>query len=88
MDCDLISYDLQDSEGPIICRKHYLPAYQRNMIFEIKYAPMFQSEACRRNTIKFAYILGSRDNKKPKIIISSGALDPFNLRSPTDIKFM
>lgn len=87
MECDLISYDLEE-EGPKLLRKYYALAYQRDIIFEIKYSPMFLSEACRCNSIKFAYTLTSRNRKKPKIIISSGALDPFHLRSPTDIKFM
>ncbi|XP_052870605.1 ribonuclease P protein subunit p30-like [Anopheles cruzii] len=81
--CDIITYN----SGTIqvrMNRKYYYLAVERNIVFEIKYAPAIVSSADRKRTIERSHRYHAYGKSK-NVIISSGAQDQFQLRSPYDI---
>ncbi|XP_053675585.1 ribonuclease P protein subunit p30 [Anopheles nili] len=83
MACDLITYSSAASHLKMN-RKFYYLAVDRNIAFEIKYAPAIINSNERKATIKRAHRYHSFGKSK-NVIISSNALNPFQLRSPYDI---
>lgn len=81
--CDLISYN-SDTIRLKIVRAHYLQAVTRNIYFEIKYAPAIIDSGERKSTIMRSHKY--RDlGKSRNILLSSGAMEKFQLRSPYDV---
>lgn len=80
---DIITYNI-DTIRIRFSRKFYYLAVRRNMFFEIKYSPVIMDSNVRRFTITRSqqyHMVG----KSKGIIISSEALDSFQIRSPYDI---
>uniref|UniRef100_A0A182Y5I7 Uncharacterized protein n=1 Tax=Anopheles stephensi TaxID=30069 RepID=A0A182Y5I7_ANOST len=65
-------------------RKFYYLAVDRNIAFELKYAPAILSPVERKDTINCAHRYHSFGKSK-NVVISSSAKNPFELRSPYDI---
>jgi len=83
LNCDLISYN-SDTIRLRFTRTHYLQAVSRKIYFEIKYAPSIVDSSERKSTISKSHKY--RDlGKARNIILSSGATDKFQLRSPYDV---
>uniref|UniRef100_A0A182ST08 Uncharacterized protein n=1 Tax=Anopheles maculatus TaxID=74869 RepID=A0A182ST08_9DIPT len=83
MACDIITYNSSTIRLRTI-RKFYYLAVDRNIAFELKYAPAIVSSNDRKGTITRAHRYHSYGKSK-NVIISSGAKNPFQLRSPYDI---
>uniref|UniRef100_A0A336LWP6 CSON006410 protein n=1 Tax=Culicoides sonorensis TaxID=179676 RepID=A0A336LWP6_CULSO len=83
MNCDLISYNSETIRVKI-ARKHYFEACSRNIYFEIKYAPCIVDSNDRKSTISKAQKYKAL-GKSRNIIMSSGATERFQLRSPYDV---
>lgn len=80
---DIITFNT-DEKFMKCSRKFYKLAIQRNMFFEIQYAPAIVDRSKRRCIIRKAhgyYSMGKSEN----IIISSGATNAFHLRGPYDV---
>lgn len=68
----------------LIGHKYYLMAARRGIYFEIPYAPAIRNSNQRRDIISVAQNIVS--HRKPKtIVITGGALNPFQVRSPYDV---
>lgn len=68
----------------LISHKYYLMAARRGIFFEIPYAPAIRNSNHRKDIIIVAQNIVS--HRKPKtIVITGGALNPFQVRSPYDI---
>lgn len=83
MHCDIVSYN----SSTVRCkmsRKFYFVAVNRNIMFEIKYAPAIVSSTDRKDTINRAHKYHSYGKSK-NIIISSEARNRFQVRGPYDI---
>lgn len=79
---DLITYT-EDSKTKL-SRKFYYVAVKRNVFFELKYSPAIVNSNERKNTIRRGqqyHLVGKSKN----IILSSGATDKFQVRSPNDV---
>ncbi|XP_050085434.1 ribonuclease P protein subunit p30 [Anopheles aquasalis] len=83
MACDIITYNSASIQSRMN-RKFYYLAVERNIAFEIKYAPAIVSSTDRKMTIERSHRYHSYGKSK-NVIISSEAKDPFQLRSPYDI---
>lgn len=83
LNCDLISYN-SDTIRVKIARKHYFEACSRNIYFELKYAPCIIDSNERKSTITKAHKYHAL-GKSRNIIVSSGATERFQLRSPYDV---
>ncbi|XP_040165459.1 ribonuclease P protein subunit p30 [Anopheles arabiensis] len=83
MTCDIITYN-QASIHLRTTRNFYYLAVDRNIAFEIKYSPAIVTPADRKQTITRAHRY-HMTGKSRNVIISSGATNPFQLRSPYDI---
>ncbi|XP_063702133.1 ribonuclease P protein subunit p30 [Culicoides brevitarsis] len=86
LNCDLISYNA-DTIRVKIARKHYFEACSRNIYFEIKYAPCIVDAEVRKSTITKAHKYHAL-GKSRNIIMSSGAKEQFELRSPYDVAYL
>lgn len=68
----------------LISHKYYLMAARRGIYFEIQYAPAIRNSNHRKDIIVIAQNIVS--HRKPKsIMITGGALNPFQVRSPYDV---
>uniref|UniRef100_A0A182QJX9 Uncharacterized protein n=1 Tax=Anopheles farauti TaxID=69004 RepID=A0A182QJX9_9DIPT len=83
MTCDIITYN-SDTIRMRLSRKFYYLAIERNIAFELKYAPAILNSSERKSTIYRAHRYHSYGKSK-NVIISSGASNAFQLRSPYDI---
>lgn len=83
LNCDLISYN-SDTIRLKIARKHYFEACSRNIYFELKYAPCIVDSNERKSTITKAHKYHAL-GKSRNIIVTSGATERFQLRSPYDV---
>ncbi|XP_050078223.1 ribonuclease P protein subunit p30 [Anopheles maculipalpis] len=83
MACDIVTYNSNTIRLRTV-RKFYYLAVDRNIAFELKYAPAIVSSNDRKGTISRAHRYHSYGKSK-NVIISSGARSPFQLRSPYDI---
>lgn len=84
MDVDIISYKLDSNTNFKINRKLYKQAVERGIYFEIPYASALKSSNFRKNMISRAHLYHSI-GKSANIIISSGALNEFQVRGPYDV---
>lgn len=75
---------LDDSKSIIINHKCYQLAIRRGLCFEIKYSPAIIDSSRRREIITTAHGYASQ-RKSKNVIISSGALNRFQVRGPYDI---
>ncbi|XP_052897223.1 ribonuclease P protein subunit p30 isoform X1 [Anopheles moucheti] len=83
MACDIVTYN----GGTIrmrMMRKFYYLAVDRNIAFELKYAPAIVDSSERKATIARAHRYHSYGKSK-NVLISSEARNPFQLRSPYDV---
>lgn len=62
----------------------YQIALKRGQFFEIKYSPFINCSNLRKDIIKVTHNYHSKGKSK-NLIISSGALDYFDLRGPYDV---
>ncbi|EAT46637.1 AAEL002232-PA [Aedes aegypti] len=83
MPCDIISYN-SDTVRSKMSRKFYFVAVNRNIMFEIKYAPAIVNSNDRKDIINRAHKYHSYGKSK-NVIISSEARDRFQVRGPYDI---
>lgn len=68
----------------LIGHKYYLMAARRGLYFEIQYAPCIRNSNQRKDMIVVAQNIVS--HRKPKsIVITGGALNAFQVRSPYDV---
>uniref|UniRef100_A0A182JDM2 Uncharacterized protein n=1 Tax=Anopheles atroparvus TaxID=41427 RepID=A0A182JDM2_ANOAO len=81
--CDIITYN-QNAQWIKLHRKFYYLAVERNIAFEIKYAPAIVDSTERKATITRAHRYHFYGKSK-NVLISSGAKNAFELRSPYDI---
>ena len=65
-------------------RKHYNVAVRRGLYFEIRYSPIISDSVERKKIISQAHIYHSIGKSK-NIIITSGAMNKFQVRGPYDI---
>lgn len=65
----------------LINHKFYVMAARRGIYFEIPYAPMIRNTSHRRDAIINAENIVSHRHSK-RIIITGGAMNPFEVRSP------
>lgn len=79
---DIITYN--DETRTKLSRKFYYVAIKRNVFFEIKYSLAIVDSTNRKNTIRRGqqYHLAG---KSKNIILSSGATNRFEVRSPNDV---
>ncbi|XP_077292483.1 ribonuclease P protein subunit Rpp30 [Arctopsyche grandis] len=84
MDVDIISYKLESNANFKLNRKLYKQAVERGIYFEIPYAPALKSSNYRKNMISRAHLYHSI-GKSANIILSSGALNEFQVRGPYDV---
>uniref|UniRef100_A0A182RRK8 Uncharacterized protein n=1 Tax=Anopheles funestus TaxID=62324 RepID=A0A182RRK8_ANOFN len=83
MVCDIITHN--SSTNPLrLARKYYYLAVERDIAFELKYAPTIVDSSERKATIGRAHRYHSVGKSK-NVIISSEAKNPFQLRSPYDL---
>lgn len=83
--CDIITYEVDETFQFLnVNRKLYYNAVDRNVAFELKYAPAIVNSMHRRDTIAQAHFYHST-GKSRNLLISSGATNAFQLRSPYDI---
>lgn len=68
----------------LISHKYYLMAARRGIYFEIQYAPAVRDSNQRKDIIIVAQNIVSH-RKAKMIMITGGALNPFQVRSPYDI---
>lgn len=68
----------------LISHKYYMMAARRGIYFEIQYAPTIRNSSQRKDIIVVAQNIVSH-RKAKCIMISGGALNPFQVRSPYDI---
>ncbi|XP_037959861.1 ribonuclease P protein subunit p30 [Teleopsis dalmanni] len=81
---ELITFDIENGAKLLVNHKSYSIACNRGKFFELKYAPAIRDSNVRKDLIKIAHNYRLRD--KPKnVIISSGANNAFEVRSPYDI---
>uniref|UniRef100_A0A182WHG7 Uncharacterized protein n=1 Tax=Anopheles minimus TaxID=112268 RepID=A0A182WHG7_9DIPT len=83
MACDIVTYHSSTTRIRM-SRKFYYLAVDRNIAFELKYAPAIVNSSDRKATINRAHRYHSYGKSK-NVIISSEATNPFQLRSPYDI---
>lgn len=81
---DIIGMVLEESKYCLIGHKYYQMAARRGIFFEIQYAPAVRDSNQRKDTIIVAQNLVSH-RKAKSILISSGALNAFQVRGPYDI---
>lgn len=86
LNCDLISYN-SDTIRVKIARKHYFEACSRYIYFELKYSPCIVDSNDRKSTIFKAHKYHALGKSK-NIILSSGAKERFELRSPYDVSHL
>lgn len=81
---DLISMNTDESKALMISHKFYTMAARRGIFFELKYAPAIRDSNQRKDIITVGqnFVANRKGNC---IVISSGALDRFQVRSPYDI---
>ncbi|XP_058177494.1 ribonuclease P protein subunit p30 [Anopheles ziemanni] len=83
--CDIITYEVDKKVQSLnVNRKLYYMAIERNVAFEIKYAPAIVNSLHRIDTIAQAHYYHSTGKSK-NLLISSAATNAFELRSPYDI---
>ncbi|XP_062552674.1 ribonuclease P protein subunit p30 [Armigeres subalbatus] len=83
MQCDIVSYN----SSTVRCkmsRKSYFVAVNRNIMFEIKYAPAITNSNDRKDIINRAHKYHSYGKSK-NVVISSEARNRFQIRGPYDI---
>lgn len=68
----------------MIGHRHYLMAARRGIYFEIQYAPAIRNSNHRKDIIVVAQNVVSH-RKAKSILITGGALNPFQVRSPYDV---
>lgn len=68
----------------LISHKHYLMAARRGIYFEIQYAPAIRNSNQRKDIIIVAQNIVSH-RKGKTIVITGGALNSFQVRSPYDV---
>ncbi|XP_065083811.1 ribonuclease P protein subunit p30 [Ochlerotatus camptorhynchus] len=83
MPCDIISYN-SDTVRNRMARKFYFVAVNRNIMFEIKYAPAIVNSNDRKDIINRSHKYHSYGKSK-NVIISSEARNRFQVRGPYDI---
>lgn len=83
MPCDIISYN-SDTVRVRMTRKFYFVAVNRNIMFEIKYAPAIVNSNDRKDIINRSHKYHSYGKSK-NVIISSEARNRFQVRGPYDI---
>lgn len=81
---ELISLVLDDVKHSLIGHKYFQMAARRGIFFELQYAPAIRDSNCRKDVITIAQNLVSH-RKAKHIVISSGATNSFEVRSPYDI---
>uniref|UniRef100_A0A182MBG5 Uncharacterized protein n=1 Tax=Anopheles culicifacies TaxID=139723 RepID=A0A182MBG5_9DIPT len=84
MVCDIVTYDSSSTTRMRMSRKFHYLAVDRNIAFELKYAPAIVNSSERKSTINRAHRYHSFGKSK-NVIISSEARNPFQLRSPYDV---
>lgn len=65
-------------------RKLYVECLERNVHFELNYAPMIRSSVDRRRVISQAHTYQAVGRSRA-VLLSSGARAPLELRAPTDV---
>uniref|UniRef100_A0A182K8N1 Uncharacterized protein n=1 Tax=Anopheles christyi TaxID=43041 RepID=A0A182K8N1_9DIPT len=83
MACDIITYN-SNTVNLRMNRNFYYLAVDRNIAFELKYSPAIENSSDRKATITRAHRYHSFGKSK-NVILSSGATNPFQLRSPYDV---
>lgn len=81
---DLIGMVVEDTKACLISHKFYQMAARRGIFFEIQYSPAIRDSNQRKNVIIVAQNLVSH-RKAKSIVITSGALNAFQVRSPYDV---
>lgn len=67
-----------------VSRKSYYVAIRRNVFFELKYSPAISDSSHRRDLIRKGQMY-HLSGKSKGIIITSGAQNKFEIRSPNDV---
>lgn len=83
---DIVTFSL-DKPQINFSRKYYNLAVQRRMYFEVKYSPAIVDSNLRRILIRKAHSYHSY-GKSRNIILTSGAQDYIQLRSPYDVSHL
>lgn len=81
---DLIAMGAIDVKHSLASHKFFQMAARRGIYFELQYSPVIRDSNCRKDTIVMAQNLISH-RKGKCIVISSGAQNSFEVRSPYDI---
>lgn len=81
---DLIAMSNTDVKYILTSHKFYQMAARRGIYFEIQYSPAIRDSNCRKDMIVMAQNLISH-RKSKFIVLSSGAQNSFEVRSPYDI---
>lgn len=68
----------------LVGHKYYMMAARRGIYFEIQYAPAIRNSNQRKDVIVVAQNIVSH-RKAKSIMMSGGALNPFQVRSPYDV---
>lgn len=81
---DIITMSPDEPKLIMISHKFYQMAERRGIFFELKYAPAIRDSNQRKDMITIGqnYVA---NRKGGNVVISSGALDRFQVRSPYDI---
>ncbi|XP_025208641.1 ribonuclease P protein subunit p30-like isoform X2 [Melanaphis sacchari] len=77
---DIITCNIKTSITP----KQYTIAIEKNIYFEVSYAPMLVNYITRQDTLSLAHLLHIKGKSK-NIIISSGAVNKLDIRNPHDV---
>lgn len=83
---DIVTQCLDESNSKvlIVSRKYHQLALRRGMCFELKYVPVIINSSLRKDILAMAYMYASQ-RKAKNVIISSGAMNKFQIRGPYDI---
>jgi ribonuclease P/MRP protein subunit RPP1 len=84
VDCDIISIDFSRPLPFRLHAGHVGAALKRGVVFEVCYSKLLQDETTRRNVFSGARLL-CRCTRGKGVILSSGARNHLDLRTPFDI---
>ncbi|XP_060847748.1 ribonuclease P protein subunit p30-like isoform X2 [Rhopalosiphum padi] len=77
---DIITCNIKTSVTP----KQYTIAIEKNIYFEVSYAPMLVNYVARQDTLSLAHLLHIKGKSK-NVIVSSGAVNKLDIRNPHDV---
>ncbi|XP_008182462.1 RNaseP protein p30-like isoform X2 [Acyrthosiphon pisum] len=77
---NIITCNIKTSITP----KQYTIAMEKNIYFEVSYAPMLVNHIARQDTLSLAHLFHMKGKSK-NVIVSSGAVNKLDIRNPHDV---